>query len=313
MSSIIGGGSTLNDNSITGGGYLQSLSVSNLTITNKGIIQKEINEFTDAKEIVSKEYVDASGGNVVGPSNSVDNGVCFFDGTTGKLIKEVSTIKYNPGPNVLAVPDLSTTSTTSLNTDLQKITNITSAVNVPVAITTLAGELDVAKIKSYEHNTEIEFDNTNLLLTADGNINMTGGAINLSGPVVADTIQCPDINTDALNITGCSITNPFNDLYINNGTGFISLEGQLIRASGTIACVAGNGIIMNERAITTQKTTFTDDQELVSKRYVDDSVTLQSAYDNGRGIITGYEAPLDISGLSGIITGKISKCMTRTE
>ena len=38
MSSIIGDGSTLNDNSITGGGYLHSLSVSNLTITNKGII-----------------------------------------------------------------------------------------------------------------------------------------------------------------------------------------------------------------------------------------------------------------------------------
>ena len=137
MSSIIGDGSTLNDNSITGGGYLQSLSVSNLTITNKGIIQKEINEFTDAKEIVSKEYVDASGGNVVGPASSIDNGVCFFNGTTGKLIKEVSKIKYNPGPNVLDVPDLSTTLTTSLNTDLQKLSNITSAVNVPVAITTL--------------------------------------------------------------------------------------------------------------------------------------------------------------------------------
>ena len=89
---------------------------------------QNIQIFIDPKEIVSKEYVDAGGGggsgDVVGPANSADNSVAFFDGTTGKLIKEVSTIKYNPGPNLLAVPDLSTILTTSLNTDLQKISNI---------------------------------------------------------------------------------------------------------------------------------------------------------------------------------------------
>jgi hypothetical protein len=91
------------------------------------------------------------GGDVSGPANSADNGVCFYNGVSGKIIKEVSTIKYNPIPNSLAVPDLSTTATTSLNTDLQKISNISSAVQLPIPVTEFNGAIaSSGDIKVYD-------------------------------------------------------------------------------------------------------------------------------------------------------------------
>lgn len=55
---------------------------------------------------------------------------------------------------------------------VEKTINILSATQSP-DITTLSGELDVQKIKSYEHNVELEFDDTNAILTAT-NINLSG-------------------------------------------------------------------------------------------------------------------------------------------
>lgn len=105
------------------------------------------------------------GGDVFGPANSADNGVCFYSGVSGKIIKEVATIKYNPIPNSLAVPDLSTTVTTSLNTDLQKISNITSAVQLPTPVTEFNGEISSSgNIKVYDPTGA---DPDNSLLTKD--------------------------------------------------------------------------------------------------------------------------------------------------
>ena len=90
-------------------------------------------------------------GDVVGSSTSADNGVCFYSGVSGKIIKEVSTIKYNPIANTLDVPDLSTTLTTSLNTDLQKISNITSAIQIPIPVTEFNGAIaSSGDIKVYD-------------------------------------------------------------------------------------------------------------------------------------------------------------------
>ena len=68
---------------------------------------------TDPQDAATKKYVDENSGgggsgNVVGPSNSADNSVTFFDGTTGKLIKEINTIKYNTVDDTLAAPNLTT-------------------------------------------------------------------------------------------------------------------------------------------------------------------------------------------------------------
>ena len=64
------------------------------------------------------------GGDVYGPNSCVDNSVVFFDGTSGKFIKENTGIKYQTG--FLITPDIETSYTFSLNGELDKIKHISS-------------------------------------------------------------------------------------------------------------------------------------------------------------------------------------------
>ena len=149
------------------------------------------------------------GGDVVGPISSVDNAVAFFDGTTGKLIKENTDFKFITGATYgpqLKVPDIVTDDHFSVNTELQKITNFTAATEGATPITNITGELDVKKIKSYEHNVEIEFDNNDLTMTADGSIdiNSTGNTQIASGSKINLVATSSIEMNKTLNIQGAN-------------------------------------------------------------------------------------------------------------
>jgi len=55
---------------------------------------------------VSFQPASSGSGDVVGPTSSVNDAVAFFDGTTGKLLKENTGIKYNSVDSQLEVPNL---------------------------------------------------------------------------------------------------------------------------------------------------------------------------------------------------------------
>ena len=111
------------------------------------------------------------------PAGTVtDNGLVVFNGTTGELIKEETGYSIDTVNNKLIAADISTSTTTSLNTELQKIENFSASTQSP-DITTITGELGVEKIKSYTQNCEIELDNNDMTLSADNEIilNANGG------------------------------------------------------------------------------------------------------------------------------------------
>ena len=160
-----------------------------------------------------------SSGDVSGPSSSVDNAVVFFDGATGKILKEHANFKFVTGATYgdqLKVPDIETDDHFSINDELATLDTRTQYQTANDNITTLIGELDVAKIKSYQHNCELQFDDTDATLTADGTVTLAAPAVILSGTI---------------NVAGPALTN------------------QL---------------------------TFTQDQNLISKKYVDDANTNQN-------------------------------------
>ena len=87
--------------------------------------------------------------------------------------------------------------------------------------------MDVKKIKSYEHNVEIEFDDNNLIINADGNTQITTGTF---------------LNINAPNVD------------INGWNVITGLGGENLQTT-----------------LTTTQTSFTQDQELITKKYVDDN------------------------------------------
>ena len=84
------------------------------------------------------------GGGGVSTTNApvLNNALVFYDGTDGTKIKQINGILYD-----------------SLNSALQ-----------------------VAKIKSASHNVELEFENTNAILTADGDIKLNANSLTLTCP-----------------------------------------------------------------------------------------------------------------------------------
>ena len=137
----------------------------------------------------------------------------------------------------------------------------------------------------------------------NGNIITTISPLDIQGD-----LNSTRINTTELTVEKCTITNPVtNDLLINsdNGNGFISLNAT-VRNLGLFVCVGPSssiGIDMAKQEIITDKIPieFTNQQELVSKRYVEDSIgsipntSLQSAYNVGKTIIA-TAGPVDIVG-----------------
>ncbi len=133
------------------------------------------------------------GGGGINTSNApvADNSLVVYDGTTGNTVKYVAGLKYDSVNNTLEVNDLETSNHFSLNDELQKISNITSATQGTPNITVFDGEIDVKVIKSASHNVELEFDNNDATLIADGdielvtaagNIQINGNSISFLGP-----------------------------------------------------------------------------------------------------------------------------------
>ena len=126
------------------------------------------------------------GGGGVSTTNApvVDNSLVFYDGTTGGFIKSVTDMRYDSINNTLEVTDLETSTTFSLNGELQKISNIASASQTP-DVTVLNGELNVGKLKSITGNCEIELDNADVdILTASGTVTINANDISLSTPTI---------------------------------------------------------------------------------------------------------------------------------
>lgn len=151
------------------------------------------------------------------------------------LQSALDNVLTNPFVGTLQVSDLETDDTFSLNDEIQKISNITSATQGTPNITVFDGEIDVKVIKSATHNAELEFDNTDCNLTADGDITLL---------TAAGDIQ---LNGNSLTMSGPSFT--YN--------GYDVLDTQ------------GNKNI--DATLTTTQTVFTNDQQLITKKYVDDA------------------------------------------
>ena len=116
----------------------------------------------------------------------------------------------NPYVGTWIVSDLETDDTFSVNQEIQKISNISSATNAPnPVVTDFDGEIHVAKIKSASHNTEIEFEQTgDMTLNTDGIINITSvGDTNIT--TVDNDIQLTGseirLNSSTLTANGSNI------------------------------------------------------------------------------------------------------------
>ena len=207
MSSITGGGATINGDSITGGGSIQDLSVSNLTITNKGLIQREINEFKDAKELVSKEYVDANSG---GGGNPFDQSLNTTD--------MVEFLSVNTGV-------------------LQSTANLTIGSAGSLAILTSG-------------------------INISSNVITTGSTITTTKPLTLDNQLTTKLQVETL-----------IDNIVPTLVNITPLEQKTQNQTAT------SGITNFDGAVNTTRTLFVGDQELVTKKYVDDSIPAGSPYE----------------------------------
>ncbi len=142
------------------------------------------------------------GGGGLSTSNPpvVDNSLVVYDGTTGNTVKYVSGLRYDAVNNTLEVNDLETSNYFSVNDELIKVSNITSATQGTPNITVFDGEIDVKVIKSATHNVELEFDNTDANLTADGDITLltATGDVELNGNSIS--FSSPSVNYNGTDI-----------------------------------------------------------------------------------------------------------------
>ena len=214
-------------------------------------------------------------GDVVGPSTSDDYTIAFFDGTTGKLLKENVGFKFQTGltyGDQLNVPDIETADHFSLNRELDKINNIVSAVEVPAPYTVMAGTLDVKTVASALNGGELDFDT--------GTATLDSNAIILSSKLG----NINSIGTFTMNQPSTFPPSYFQKLKFEFGTLFnlIRSEGDGILAGNLNQLFIDASQINIQSPLQTTQTVFTSPQELVSKKYVDDNAvgttTLQQAY-----------------------------------
>ena len=131
----------------------------------------------------------------------------------------------NPFNGTLQVTDLETSDTFSLNDDLGRIRNITSATEAP-EVTTMTGSLVIPNIKSAGGNCQVDINDTDIqVVSASGDIQLNGNSITLSGPSL--TYNGHNLVTDqggsnldtTLTTTQTTFTNP-NELvtkaYVDN-------------------------------------------------------------------------------------------------
>src|SRR6056300_58992 len=80
------------------------------------------------KDDTGTESVLGGGGGITTTNPPVvDNSLVVYDGTTGNTVKYVADLRYDAINNTLEVNDLETSNYFSVNDELQKVSNITSA------------------------------------------------------------------------------------------------------------------------------------------------------------------------------------------
>jgi hypothetical protein len=130
------------------------------------------------------------------------------------------------------------------------------------------------------------------------NQDATAGNTNFSGVLTSTSIETPLL-------TGVSTITNGSDININNiGNDLIISNNALVVNSSNGIDLTGAvfGISLGANQITTTKTSFID-TELITKKYADDSINLQNAYDRGPAILTKVGTPLTITGPEGLETG----------
>jgi hypothetical protein len=166
---------------------------------------------------------------------------------------------------------------------VEKTINISSAVQLPNPITTLTGELDVKKIKSYEHNVELEFDDTNAILTAT-DITLNGavassGDIKVYDPTGADTDQSI-LKKDRLEFSGIPADNALGGIRFEDGASYKQIimsvdKGNFPFQSRGVISVDGGTFQFNpnEFAMLNKRITLLADPigllDAANKQYVD--------------------------------------------
>jgi hypothetical protein len=196
--------------------------------------------FTDPDQVVSKQYVDNSAPGLGSLQSAYDGGNTILT-APGFPVELTGTEGVNLNSNPITTGKL----TFPNSQELVSRQYVDDAIaSIPPSATSLQDAYDGG-------NTII----TTLPVDIQGDLNSTV------------------INTPELTIQNCTITNPTNDLLIDcdGGNGLMTLNASIVRNGGQLACVgvSGTGIIMNNQEIVTNKTIFTNDQELVSKKYVD--------------------------------------------
>ena len=224
--------------------FLKSLKVNDL--------QSSKNVATDSGKYLTSDS--SGGGGVVTTNKPVeDNSIVIYDGTTGDNIKYISGLKYDDVNTRVVVPDLESGIYLSLNDRLQKISNIQSATQSPSIVTNFNGEIHVAKIKSASHNVELEFDNTNAVLTADNNINLTAlgtgnielnsSALTYNGDNVKFLVE-DGANLFGGNSSGINLTTGIN----NTAVGYLSMKDLTTgKFNATFGANAGESLTEGEK------------------------------------------------------------------
>jgi len=184
----------------------------------------------------------AGGGDVDGPSASIDNSIARFDGTSGKLLTgSAITISDETGGGI-TIAGSATATTISLFNTLATTVNFaggaSAATNIGNAsgLTTIAGNLQVTgnDIKMSGGTTALTFSGTGDVAVA-GDLTVTGGKITLSNGALVDseTAGTLKLTEDLVEVTGdLKVTG--NDIQSSTGATAITLSGDSVIIPGDL-------------------------------------------------------------------------------
>jgi len=160
---------------------------------------------------------------------------------------------------------------------------------------------------------------TQLTFGASSNIQILSPIININAPSITTNSRITTTQTSFTNpqeyITKDYVDNAIplpptlQDAYNLGNTIFTSAS------PGPVSILGTQGLEVNSNAVITAKTNFTDPNELVSKTYVDNSISaigLQDAYTNGNTITTAPGFPIFLLGAAGLRVNSNAVITTKT-
>ena len=156
-------------------------------------------------------YTGGGGGDVFGPSSSVDNKVAFFDGTTGKLIKDsgLSLIGTNTGDQTISLTgDVTGSGAGSFVTSIAAGVIVDADINASAAIVdSKLATISTASKVSNSATTATSANTASAIVARDASGNFSAGTItasltgNVSGSSGSTTGNAATVTTNA-NLTG---------------------------------------------------------------------------------------------------------------